>query len=145
MLFSKACGYGLRAMLYLALQDTKRPVQVKQIADALHIPLPFLSNIIHTLSRHNLIQSHKGPGGGVTLAHPPAQMTLLQVVEVIDGLDIFSSCAMGIPHCSDNFPCPMHEQWGAIRHHIYTILTDRTLSQMISQFKDHDWVLTREK
>lgn len=145
MLFSKACGYGIRAMLYLALQETERPIQVKQIADALHMPLPFLSKVIHTLSRHNLIQSHKGPGGGVTLAHPPTNMTLLQVVEVMDGLDAFSSCALGIPHCSNDFPCPLHDQWGNIRHNIHQMLTARNLEQFTNQFKDSGWILMREE
>ncbi len=144
MLFSNACEYGIRAMLYLALQETDRPVQVKQIAKALHIPLPFLSKIVHSLSRNNLIQSHKGPGGGVTLAHSAASITLLQVVEVIDGLDIFTACAIGIPHCSDDFPCPLHEQWGTIRQNIHAMLTSRTLEQTKNQLKARGWILVRD-
>lgn len=144
MLFSKACEYGIRAMIYLGLQDSDQPIQVKQIAAALNIPLPFLSKIVHTLSRHNLIRSHKGPGGGVALARSSAGITLLQVVEIIDGLDLFHTCALGIPRCSDDDPCPLHDQWGKLRTDIRTMLADRTLAEVTDQFKTHGWILTRD-
>ena len=144
MLFSKACEYGIRAMLYLALQNADHPIQVKQIARDLRIPLPFLSKIVHTLARNGLIESHKGPGGGVALAHRPTDVTLLQVVEVIDGLGLFTACALGLPNCTDDFPCPLHEQWGKLRAGIHTMLAGRTLSEVTDQLKKRGWILMRD-
>jgi Rrf2 family protein len=144
MLFSKACEYGIRAMLYLATQENDNPVRVREIAQALRIPLPFLSKIVHTLSRNDLIHSQKGPGGGVTLAKPPSKITMLQVVEVIDGLELFHACALGIPYCSDDFPCPLHEKWGALRSEIHDMLAKRTLDQVIDQLLSRGWILVRD-
>jgi len=144
MLFSKACEYGIRAMLYLATQKNDQPVRVREIAKTLKIPIPFLSKIVHALSRNHLIHSQKGPGGGVTLAQPASEITLLQVVEIIDGLDLFRACALGIPHCSDDFPCPLHEQWGNLRHEIHDMLTNRTLNQITDQLKTRGWILVRD-
>ena len=144
MLFSKACEYGIRAMLFLASQEDDKPVRVREIAETLKIPIPFLSKIVHSLSRNELIHSQKGPGGGVTLAKAPSQITLLQVVEVIDGLDLFRACALGLPHCSDDFPCPLHGQWGGLRTEIQEMLTHRTLDQIIDQLHTRGWILVRD-
>jgi Rrf2 family transcriptional regulator, iron-sulfur cluster assembly transcription factor len=144
MLFSKACEYGIRAMLFLASQEDDKPVRVREIAETLKIPIPFLSKIVHSLSRNQLIHSQKGPGGGVTLAKAPSEITLLQVVEVIDGLDLFRACALGLPHCSDDFPCPLHGQWGVLRTEIREMLTHRTLDQIIDQLHIRGWILVRD-
>lgn len=144
MLFSKACEYGIRAMLFLASQENDKPVRVREIAETLKIPIPFLSKIVHSLSRNQLIHSQKGPGGGVTLAKAPSEITLLQVVEVIDGLNLFQACALGIPHCSDDFPCPLHEQWRTLRTEIQEMLTHRTLDQIIDQLHTRGWILVRD-
>lgn len=144
MLFSKACEYGIRAMLYLASQEGEQPVRVREIAQTLKIPIPFLSKIVHSLSRNHLIHSQKGPGGGVTLAKPPSDVTMLQVVEVIDGLELFQACALGIPHCSDDFPCPLHEKWGGLRSEIHDMLANRTLDQVIDQLQERGWILVRD-
>ncbi len=144
MLFSKACEYGIRAMLFLASQEDDKPVRVREIAETLKIPIPFLSKIVHSLSRNALIHSQKGPGGGVTLAKAPSEITLLQVVEVIDGLDLFRACALGLPHCSDDFPCPLHGKWGVLRAEIQEMLTHRTLDQIIDQLHTQGWILVRD-
>ncbi|MDA0710301.1 MAG: Rrf2 family transcriptional regulator [bacterium] len=144
MLFSKACEYGIRAMLYLASQENDQPMRVREIAEKLKIPIPFLSKIVHSLSRNNLILSQKGPGGGVRLAKPPSQVTMLEVVEVIDGLDLFLACALGIPHCSDAFPCPLHETWSTLRAEIYDMLANRTLDQVVDQLTTRGWILVRD-
>ena len=144
MLFSKACEYGIRAMLFLASQNNAQPVRVREIAETLQIPIPFLSKIVHSLSRNHLIHSQKGPGGGVTLAQASSEITLLQVVEVIDGLDLFHACALGIPHCSDDFPCPLHETWGGLRSEIYDMLANRTLDQIMDQLHERGWILVRD-
>jgi len=99
----------------LATKPEDQHVRVREIAEDLKIPVPFLSKIVQTLSRQNLIQSHKGPGGGVMLATSSSKITLLQIVEVIDGFEVFEVCALGIPSCSGDFPCPLHETWGSIR------------------------------
>lgn len=144
MLFSKACEYGIRAMLFLATKEDNQPVRVREIAESLKIPIPFLSKIVHSLSRNHLIHSQKGPGGGVTLAKSPSDVTLLQVVEVIDGLDLFRACALGIPHCSDDFPCPLHEKWGSLRSEIHDMLANRTLDEITDQLHKRGWILVRD-
>ena len=144
MFFSRACEYGIRAMLYLATQPKAGgPVLVRDVAQDLKIPSPFLSKIVQTLAREGLINSQKGPGGGITLARPASEIRLIQVVEAIDDLEFTQACVLGLPDCGDSKPCPVHEQWGKIRERIRKMLESRTIARFAKQLKDQEYVLVR--
>ena len=143
MLFSRACEYGLRAILHLAARPDNRPVLVRQVAKELDISSSFLAKIIQTLGHRGFIRSHKGPGGGVALARRPELITLLQVIEALDGTGFREACLLGIPDCSDEAPCPLHEQWGGIRQDIVGMLGDRSVAAFAGQLKEHGYVLAR--
>ena len=145
MLFSKACEYGIRAMMYMASRGDTEPVLVRVVADAIRIPSPFLSKIVQTLTRHGLMVSQKGPGGGVVLGRPAEAISVIEVVEAIDGLDLTKTCVLGIPRCSDDEPCPMHEQWGAIRREIVEMLSSRSIAEFAAELGDRGHVLTRDR
>ena len=141
MIFSRACEYGIRSVLYLAINPKSGPVLVRDIAGALKLPFPFLAKIIRTLTLQGLVHSVKGPGGGVTLAKPAEEMTLLQVVEAIDGLDLTKVCVMGISDCSEEHACPLHEQWGAARKQIVVMLENQSVAEITEQMKAKNYLL----
>lgn len=143
MLFSRACEYGIRAMLYLAARADDGPVLVRDIAGRLKMPFPFLAKIAQTLARQGLLRSHKGPGGGIALARPAGEITLLQVVEAIDGLDLTKDCVLGIPECSDEAPCPLHAQWGEIQGRIVEMLSRQSIAEVAEQLQRNGYVLMR--
>ncbi len=108
-MFSKACKYGIRSVLYLAVHtDLEHKLGAKEIATALNVPKHFLAKILQQLSRKDLIASAKGPSGGFYLPEEKRQITIAQIIECIDGADIFSSCVLGLPVCSEENPCPLH-------------------------------------
>lgn len=112
-MFSKSCQYAIRAVIYMTeRQASGKNMGVKEIADALHMPQQFLAKILQQLSRHNLISSVKGPNGGFFLSEANAHVSLLDIVECIDGKAALSSCILGMPTCSTEHPCPLH-------HHFY--------------------------
>ena len=143
MLFSRACEYGLRAILHLAARPDDRPVLVRQVAEELHISASFLAKIVQTLSRRGSIRSHRGPGGGVALARRAEDITLLQVIEALDGTGFEEACVLGIPGCSDDAPCPLHDRWGSIRDDIVDMLGSRSVAGFAAQLKEHGHVLAR--
>ena len=143
MLFSRACEYGIRAILYVATRPDTDPILVRDIARDLQIPSPFLAKIVQTLTRGGVLNSQKGPGGGVNLARSAEEITLLQVVETIDGLNLTQACVMGIPECGDEAPCPLHGHWGDIRDRIVHMLENQSVFQVTDQLKEQGWVLTR--
>ena len=139
-LFSRACEYGIRTMLYLASHTGNGPILVRDIAEALDIPFPFLAKIVQTLGRQGLINSIKGRGGGIALGRPPGEIALLEVVEAIDGVDLSQRCVLGLPECSGDAPCPLHGQWGDIREGIVNMLSNQSLAIFADQMRAQDAV-----
>ena len=143
MLFSRACEYGLRAILYLAARQDSRPVLVRQVAEELDISTSFLAKIVQTLGHRGFIRSHKGPGGGVALARRAEEITLLQIIEALDGTGFEEACVLGIPDCSDKTPCPLHEKWGGIRQDIVEMLGDGSVAGFADKLNRQGYVLSR--
>lgn len=127
-MFSKACKYGMRAVLYLAVHaNEERKLGVKEIAEALDVPGPFLAKIMQQLSRAHLISSSKGPTGGFYLNAENAQASLRQVVDCIDGADVFSACLLGLPVCNSERPCPLHAKAFTYREGLIKLLSEHTV------------------
>ena len=143
MVLSRACKYGLQAMLYLASQPAGRPVLVRDVAQSLDVPFPFLAKVIQALSRRHLIQSYKGRGGGVTLARPSCQITFLEVVKAIDGLDCTEACILAMPECLGSQPCSLHEDWDDLRGRLHEMLRSRTIGAFAEELGDRRHALKR--
>jgi Rrf2 family protein len=144
VLFSRACEYGLRAILHLATKPDRKPVLVRHVAAELNISPSFLAKIVQVLGRRGFIRSTRGPGGGVALARSPQQITLLQVIEALDGTGFEETCVLGIPGCTDEAPCPLHDRWGSIRGDIVDMLATRSVAVFATQLKEHGYVLARD-
>ena len=133
MLLSKQCAYAIRATIYLAAQQDKRYVPIREIAGTLHLSFHFLTKIFQTLTGANIIESVKGPKGGVTLKKHQEYITILDIIHIIDGENIFDDCVLGLPGCSDQNPCPMHSTWGMLRKDLYQKLKKETLEDLAFQ------------
>ena len=133
MLLSRQCAYAIRATIYLAAQEEKKFVPIGEIAKTLHLSFHFLTKIFQTLTGANIIESVKGPKGGVTLKKHPENITILDIIHIIDGENIFDDCVLGLPGCSDENPCPMHSTWGLLRKDLYQKLKKETLEDLAFQ------------
>jgi Rrf2 family protein len=127
VIFSKKCEYGIQAILYLAAHNDQGLIVSDEIANNLNIPKEFVSKILQSLTESGIINSRKGRVGGFTLGKNPDQITLLDIVEAIDGLEVFNSCVLGFPECSPEKPCPLHDKWGKLRTQAYNMLADETI------------------
>lgn len=111
MMFSRSAEYALRAFVYLAAQPSGKLVMAKQIAEAARLPGHFLAKILQELARKGLVRSNKGPAGGFSLALAPRELTLLRILDAVDGLDGLNRCPAGHDPCNDAAPCGMHSGW----------------------------------
>jgi len=84
-MLSKKAKYALKALLFLAREERRRPVLIADIAQKEAIPKKFLELILLDLKRHGILQSKKGKGGGYYLGKPPEQITFGQVIRILDG------------------------------------------------------------
>lgn len=135
-MFSNSCKYGIRAVLYLAI-NTKNGEKVgaKGIAENLNVPKPFLAKILQELSRHNLISSAKGPKGGFYLNKENLEQPLLNIIELIDGQQVFSSCILGLPVCSSETPCPLHFKATAYRNGLLEIISGQSIEDLATSIE----------
>ena len=136
MLLSKTCSYGIRAAIYIAVQKDLQYIPIKEIADTLNISFHFLTKILQILTKEGIIESVKGPGGGVGLRRNPSEITILDIIHAIDCDGIFDECVLGLPGCSDKNPCPMHSTWGVLRKDLYNMLQKETLEDLALQVRN---------
>lgn len=142
MIFSKSCIYGLRAMIYLASRTDERYESIKQLSEKLDISFHFLTKILQELTAADLLESMKGPKGGVRLAKSADAIVLREVVIAIDGPAIFTECVLGLPGCGHEKPCPMHDMWMDSRDEIDEIFTNTTLYDLSKEGKEKDLRIT---
>ena len=129
MILSRSATYGLRAVLYLSLhtQDGVR-FGVKNIAQELDLPESYLGKVLQNLVRKGIISSTKGPRGGFYIEGQCLKRPVIGIVEAIDGLDRFSACGLGLNECSDENPCSIHKEYGALRDGLFKLLSEKTIS-----------------
>ncbi|MCK5781079.1 MAG: Rrf2 family transcriptional regulator [Flavobacteriales bacterium] len=127
-MFSKSCEYGIRAVIYLAANSTEtKRCGIKPIAAKLEIPSHFLGKILQKLARENVIHSIKGPNGGFFATEEDASKAMITVVNVLDGPSVFSSCAVGLKECSDEKPCPLHNDIKPFRNALMHSLSSKSI------------------
>jgi Rrf2 family protein len=136
MIYSKPCMHGLRAVIYIATRNSELPVRGEDIAREEDLPQPFLSKILKILSSKAILHSVRGPGGGFRLARTPEEITLLDVVDAIDGLAQFEECALGWKTCQDDKPCPLHNSWKDMRANLKTYLQGTSVAQLVEHERE---------
>lgn len=130
MLLSKSCEYGMRATLYVSSRDDDEYVPIRVISGDLGISAHFLTKILQQLTRAGIMKSFKGPRGGVALARPASGISLMEIIEAIDGPELFSECMLGLPGCGERKPCPLHERWAEERARLSRLFSETTLDEI---------------
>lgn len=111
MQITRQADYAVRAVLYLAQLGADQRAATSQIAQKQQIPPSFLAKIVSQLSVAGLLQTSRGARGGVSLAKPPEEISLLEVVEAIDGPILLNECVASKGVCNFGDNCPMRLIW----------------------------------
>lgn len=137
-MFSKACEYGIRAVIYIAASSLKdKKVSVKMVAKAIDSPEAYTSKILQLLSRSQVIDSGKGPAGGYFMDKQRLEeATLGEIVLSIDGDDMYKACGLGLRRCNEEKPCPVHGQFTRIRNELIAMLETTSVKNLASGMRD---------
>lgn len=135
MLLSRACEYGLRATIFIARRPRGTFVPIREVSTDLDISFHFLTKVLQQLNEAGIVESFRGPRGGVRLSRPPDEITLKQIVVAIDGRALFTECVLGLPGCGDEAPCPLHADWSSQRDGLNNMLVATTLAQTTKQIE----------
>ena len=112
MQITRAAEYAIRGVLYLSLQPKGSTCLLGEISEKQDIPPSFLSKIFQNLSRAGYVSSTRGTGGGFTLVKAPKDISLLDIVEAIDGQISLNVCLNNGAICDNKPTCAVHAVWG---------------------------------
>jgi Rrf2 family transcriptional regulator, cysteine metabolism repressor len=141
MRFSTREQYGLRAMAELARYYGQGPVSLSEVADAEGLPLPYLEQVVASLKRAGLLESHRGAYGGYELAHAPAMITAGDVIRALEGTIVQVPCLVDAPEssCGRECSCTTRNVWVEVRDKLIETLDSITLADLSGPESSCDW------
>ena len=143
-MFSKACEYSIRAVVYIWSQSKDgKTVALKDICKATDVPEYFTAKMLQNLSRLGMISSVKGPNGGFYIKKEQEDLRLIEVVAAVDGDNIFKGCGLGLKVCSEINPCPIHDGFKSIRDQLKSMLSETYIKDLASELHDGKVFLKR--
>ncbi|NIR49224.1 Rrf2 family transcriptional regulator [candidate division KSB1 bacterium] len=133
VIFTRACEYAVRGLVEMARHPETESWTIPEIAEASSTPAPFLAKTFQLLVKGRVLNSARGRQGGFTFARPTDQIFLIEIVEIIDGTTLTHDCALGLPECNDDNPCPFHEHWKRVRVPLIEALSQESLAHLAKQ------------
>lgn len=144
-MFSKACEYGIKAIIYIASQSMlERRVKIGEVVAQIDSPEAFTAKIVGALVKENIVQSLTGPYGGFYIdKYRMDQIKISEIVTAIDGDSIFNGCGLGLKECDAERPCPMHSKFVDIRADLKRMLNSTSILELAEGLKSGKSILMR--
>jgi len=133
MQITRQADYALRAMIYLTQKDPSERASTSQIAMVKKIPPSFLAKIISQLAIAGLIHTSRGARGGVELARPAEDISILEVIEAIDGPIKLNQCTEDPAVCAFGEYCPIHDVWCATQATLVETLRNTNFADVVAK------------
>lgn len=131
MKITRQTEYAVRTMFYLSERGWDGRVPTAVISGAEDIPHPFLTKVISRLMAAGLVTTSRGMGGGVALARSPEEITLLQVVEAIEGPLLLSYCLLRSGMCELEPGCAVQDAWADVQANLVRGLDAVTMAELV--------------
>ena len=138
MKISTKIRYGARAMLELASHYGEGPIELKEIAKRENISLKYLEQVINPLRAAGLVKSIRGSKGGYSLAKPPSEICLYDVVETLDGPLNLLECLRDSKVCQKVPSCVTRDIWQEVSEAISKIFYSVTLEDMVNRKREKE-------
>ena len=121
----------VRALVELARLPEGQWLGVGVIAARIKAPQNYLGKMLQGLASTGLVVSQKGLGGGFRLGKSAQDITLFDVVEPVEQVNVWSGCALGLKKCLDTSPCAVHYQWKKVKEQYLKFLKDTTILSLV--------------
>lgn len=139
MLFSTKAEYGVRLMVELGRQRGAGPVSLNAVAETENLPLSYLEHLVAKLRKAGLVTSTRGAHGGYSLARPAEEITMVEVVEALEGqiapMECFHETPAGKVHCSHeggtDDACATKLLWMRVQGGVNRALAGTTLAELV--------------
>jgi Rrf2 family protein len=142
-MLTKTSEYALRSLIYIAMHAVAgKKIGIKEVANELELPLAFIGKILQELVRKGLLASTKGPNGGFYLHRSASNISIMDVIREIDGLEAFKRCGLGLKKCSDDHPCPLHQDFKVYRDGLAKLFSKRTIQDLMTNIEKGEAFIT---
>ena len=143
MIFTSATEYAIRGLSEVAARGpagggaggANCRVLLDDVVAGTSLPRDFLAKVFQKLVHGGILSSAKGRGGGFCLSRPAHEITLMQVVEAIEGPQPYDRCVIGFAKCSDEMPCAQHDLYKPIRQRIKDYLSTTTAADLAASLR----------
>jgi Rrf2 family protein len=135
MIFARTTEYAIRGLAELASRSDGSSMLLDELVDGTTLPRDFTAKIFQKLVKGGILRSAKGRGGGFALARPAHQVTLMDILEVIEGPQRMDQCVVGLEKCTDHMPCPQHDLYKPIRQRLRDYLSTTTVADLAASLK----------
>lgn len=139
MNFSSPTEHAIRALTELVCRSPAKHregrIMVEELVAGTDLPKDFIAKIFQRLARSEILVSTKGRNGGFALAKPATEITLLEIVEALEGPMAMDKCVVGLAKCNDHMPCPQHDLYKPIRIRLKDYLRTTTLADMAASLR----------
>ena len=132
-MLSRRADYGVRAMLDVASQSSENRSVVSEIAERQRIPANFLAKIVPKLAHAGLVRTSLGASGGVSLAIPADQISLLQIIEALDGPLMLNLCSLNPAQCDCSEDCSALDVWCRAQKQLNQTLAQIRLGDLVAR------------
>jgi len=133
MQLTRAADYGVRVMIHLAGLQPGTRISLPEMAEAVEVPEHFLSKVLQMLCRRGLVQSHRGAGGGFELVADANTISILDVVEAMEGPIQLNVCLGEYGSCGRKSWCPAHKVWVEAQKALVEVLRRESIANLAQQ------------
>src|SRR5665647_3910478 len=125
-MLSNTCKTAIKAVVYLCSKyETQENASIKEIAEFINVNEHTIGKILQTLVKQNIVNSMKGPSGGFSISKQQQKQSIINIVEAVDGKQVFKSCGLGLSKCSASHPCPIHNEYKKARDIVENLCRQR--------------------
>lgn len=122
--------YGLRAMIELARYYNQGPIQMSSMSAELGLSRKYLHTLLSKLRDANLVNSHRGAGGGFSLTRAPEDITIAELITALEDCEVLVDCVRNHEYCARDSKCVARELWTDLGRHITEYLSEITLKDL---------------
>jgi FeS assembly SUF system regulator len=124
---SKLTDYGIVLLAHFARRAPGATCNARELAEATGLPFPAVGKVLKSLATEGLLISHRGAKGGYTLARPPGAISVVEIIEALEGPIALMACSAGPGHCSQESTCCVRDPWQTIHGAVRGALAGVTL------------------
>jgi Rrf2 family protein len=127
-MLSKTCKSAIKAVVYLCSKyGSGENASIKEVADVINASEHTVGKLLQTLVKQDIIKSLKGPTGGFYISKTQQSQPIINIVEAIDGKEIFKECGLGLSQCSAKHPCPIHNSYKEVRESLEKLFREKNV------------------